>query len=762
MRLRAVRALAALALLLGCRSAAKQSPAPPAKVEARAPSSAPAAPEVVERLELLSRLESCEVTHEGVMVDLGASGVNARRRFALGPFAESLPSDREGATFERVSSPNLWLDVWLDQPMNKPTLSLRVHGGAARVVHLAVDDVRLGSLRLPADETRILTSISGSTALSRGRHRIALRFSGAPRSTKGALGEVDWVRLSEPDSEPTRYAAPTRKDVVADVALDRIPKRSLVLRAPSSVRCWLRPGPDARLKVSVGLLGAGRGLAELRLLRDGEPPVVLQSRKVAGGDGASWTPVALDLGAYSSSLVGLEFAALEATRGGRLAFGDPVVVRRASEQPPPAPARARVAVVVVLAGADRRRVPPWGPTGDLRTLGELGRASTAWSAHRTSSSVPAAAIATLLSGLPTAAHGCSEPSSRLGAEVHLISEIVKEASGRTAMFSGAPTTFAPFGFDQGWDLFDVVSPVKDLPASEPIQRASHWLEQALDDTRVPVFALIHARGGHPPWDASREEAQHLKPADYGGAIDPRRGGIIIGALRGRSKRARHLSEDDWTRVHELAHSSLMKQDAVLGQLIALLKRRGVWDETLLVVSGDVGPGEPPDYPFEPKGALTEDRLLVPLLIKFPGGALGGKEVQVPSSMEDLSVTILEALGLRVPDGVSGLDLQARALGREPLEASVQVANVGDRYSARLGAWLLRGQANSVPTLCSLDVDPACVTDVFDRELIAARAMWQSTFAVLSRARSVAPPDASRRATELDPDTAAGLVVWGDQ
>ncbi|MFZ5895930.1 MAG: sulfatase-like hydrolase/transferase [Myxococcota bacterium] len=759
-----IRTFAWALLLAACHREKEQSPAPTRKADPAPATATPAsgAAESQEKVELLSRLESCEVSHEGVIVDMGASGVNARRRFALGPFPDTLPSDREGASFERVTSANLWLDVWLDQPIAKPQLSLRVHGGAARVLHLGVDDVRLGSLRLPGDETRTLASAVGSSGLSRGRHRITLRLAGAPRSNKGALAEVDWIRLSEPDAEPARYAAPTRRDVVADVALDRVPKRSLVLRAPSSVRCWLRPSADARLKVAVGLLGSGRGVAELRLLRDSEQPVVLQTRKVAGGDGASWTPVALDLGAYSQSVVGLEFAALEATRGGRLAFGDPMVVRRAAEPPPPMP-RARVAVVVVLAAGNRRRLPPWGPTGELRTLGELSRQSTVWSAHRAPSSVAAAVVGSLLSGLPPAAHGCSDPSSRLAAEVRLISEIVKESSGRAAMFTGAPTTFAPFGFDQGWDMFEAVSPVKDLPAAEPIQRASRWLEQALDDTQIqPVLAVIHARGGHPPWDASREEAQHLKPVDYGGAIDPRRGGIIIGALRNRQRRARHLSEDDWTRVHELAHASLAKQDAVLGQLVALLKRRGVWDETLLVVTGDVAPGEPPDFPFDPKGALTEDRLLVPLLIKFPGGVLAGKEVQAPSSMEDLNVTLLNALGLRVPEGVAGVDLYLRAQGREPLDTPVQVANVGDRYATRLGAWLLRGQANNVPVLCALDVDPACVSDVFDRELVAARALWQGSFSVLNQARRAAPPEASRRALELDADTAAGLVVWGDQ
>jgi arylsulfatase A-like enzyme len=438
-----------------------------------------------------------------------------------------------------------------------------------------------------------------------------------------------------------------------------------------------------------------------------------------------------------------------------------VVVRHADALV--APPRARLAIVVVLSASERARLPPWGPTGGLKTLGELSRLSTVWSAHRVSSSVPAAVLASLLSGLTPDAHGLSDTNSRLAAEAHTLSEIVKEASGRTAMFTGVPSTFAPFGFDQGWDLFDAISPVKDLPSSEPISRATRWLEQSLDEGRSsPVFALVHARGAHPPWDTSREEAQHLRPPDYAGIVDPRRGGIVIGALRHRHKRGKKLSEEDWTRLRALGDASLAKQDAALGQMIATLKRRGVWDDTLLVVTGDVAPGDPPDFPFDPKGPLTEDRLLVPLMIKLPGGGFAGKELQAPSSVEDLTVTLLDALGLRVPPQLTGLNLYARALGREPLVAHPQVAALSERYATRLGAWLLRGQIGGVPSLCALDVDPACASDAFDHELIAARALWQATFATLSEARKLAPAETSRRPVTLDPDTAAALVVFGDQ
>ncbi len=755
-----------LSLALGCRSEPDTPRDPKSSRAGQAPAVASAepdeesrAPAEVERYELLRNLDACDVEHDGLLLDLGTPSIDARRRFAV-VAAANTAIDREGSSFERISSVNQVFDVWLDEPIEKPMLSLRVHGGAARTVHLGVDDVRFGALRLPGGETRVISSSAGSAPLARGRHRIALRFAGAARGNKSPLAEVDWLRLSEVDLDPSRYAAPTARDIVDDVALERVPKRSLVLRAPSYVRCWLRPQSDTRLKVAVGLLGAGKGVAELRLLRDGEPPVVLQTRRITGGDGATWTPVGVDLGSYAGAAVGLELAALEATRGSRVAFGDPTIVRR--DEPALAQPRARLAIVVVLAAVDRARLPPWGPTGNLRVLGELARGSAAFSSYRVPSSVPAAVVASLLSGLSPRAHGLEDPSSRLIPEIRLLPEAVKEAGGRTAMFTSAPTTFAPFGFNQGWDLFETYSPVRDLPAVEPLTRATRWVEQAIDGAGTsPVLAWVHARGSHPPWDLSREEAQQLKPSDYAGVVDPRRGGVILGALRARRGKGKRLLDADWARIRSLSVAALERQDAALGQLIAMLKRRGVWDETLLVVTSDVAPGEPPEFPFDPRGALTEDRLQVPLLVKFPARTLEGKELQFATTSSDVAITIARVLGLHGVAAGTGFDLAARGLGREPVLSPPQVASLPGRYATRSGRWLLRGAPSQVPSLCAVDVDPACVSDVFDRELVAARTLWQLTFQELSRAAVLAPPDAQRRVGILDEETAAGLTVWGD-
>jgi hypothetical protein len=383
-------------------------------------------------------------------------------------------------------------------------------------------------------------------------------------------------------------------------------------------------------------------------------------------------------------------------------------------------------------------------------------------AHRAPSGVAAASLASLLSGLSPAVHGIQAPGDRLREKVVTIAENVKEAGGRTALFSGVPTSFAPFGFGAGFDAFEALSPVQDLPATEPLTRAQAFLEQELaGGGQVQHLVVALLRGGHPPWDVTREEAAQLKPQEYAGILDPRRGGIVLGALRQRQRQAaRRIGDDDWIRLRALHDAVLSKQDEALGKLIAMLKAKGVWNDTLLIVTSDVALGNGPEIPFDPNAPLTEDRLLVPLLVRFPGDALAGREVTLPTTTSDVAYTVLKALGLDVSRHV-GSDLFARGSGSASLSGTIDVASSGQDYSARLGNWLLRGSAGKVPRLCAQDIDPACTTDGLDQKPMAARALWLSAFGVAQADARAAAKLGPRERAELDPETTAALTVWGD-
>lgn len=736
-------------------SSARSKPPPPGANTAGAPRNPPPF------YDLVAHLSACSIYHRGLSIDLGNSAARSRRGFSIGPFDDVSYVDREGASFARVFTKRISYEFWLDEPEESVFVGLRLHTGIASRLSTYIDNKNAGSARLGPDETRVVTLPVRRHKLAPGRHTLLLRFWGARRLPQGSkrepYAEIDWLRVGLEDDLSATYAAPTLKDIVADEVLDGRPKRSIVLRAPSTVRCPMRVAPDAKLRVSLGFWGSGKGQAEVRVVADGQPPVTLKQRKVTGGSGATWTPLDLDLGRFAGKLVALELRALDATRGGRIVFGEPAIVHAG-----PAPGRTPhtdTVVLVIASGLDRNGIPPWGPIGELSALGELTRQGVAFDHYRAPTTVPAGVVASMLSGLPPRAHSLEDHAARLPASVRTINSIVKEASGRTAMFTGVPTTFPAFGFDRGWDRFKSFSPVKDLPASAPITEAADWLDHELSEEPALRLVVIHTRGMHPPWDLTRDEMTKLPPPEYGGVLDARRAGIILAKIRARrSRRRRRLTDDDWSRLRAAEKAAMLKQNAALMKLVAVLKNKGAWDRTLFMFVGNVGAGAPPRIPFQPAGSLTEGRLLLPLIVKFPGNARAGKRTQVPATAVDIARTVLDALGLDLPEHVSGIDLYAGASGVLPVVGRPLIATLGEHYSTRFGSWRLQGRLGRTPSLCRLDIDPACVNDVLDAEPIAARSAWQWTFDAETAATVVRTP---REPARINVDTASALTVWGD-
>lgn len=710
-------------------------------------------------VELLDLLETCEVRHRGLSIDLGTEPAHSLRSFSVGPLAGALDVERSGSTMVRFLEREARYDFWLDEEQAEGVfLSLRVHGGASERVAVYVDAKLTGVVRLKRGETKIAQLPSLRFALARGRHTVLLRFSGTPQHAKDFYAEVDWIRIGAEDDSETTYSAPTLGDVITDHALDGRPQRSLVFRGASSLRCPVRPTPGAELRVNLGFWGAGKGTAEIRVVEDGVP-LTLQQRRVMGGTGARWVPLRLSLGQFEGRVVGLEFRALEATGGGRVVFGEPTIgltLPPGGEVP-----KARTVVLVVAAGLSRQQIPPWGKIGALAALGELGRVGVAFSGYRVPTTVPAGVVASMLTGLPPRAHALEDQAARLPDAVRTVNEIVKAAGGRTAFFTASPATFVGFGLGSGWDQYEMFSPVEDQSALAPIERTARWLEQGAGGAdHVPQLAVLHLRGAHPPWDLSKKEVETLPPEEYGGSIDARRGGITLGKIRRRERLAdRRLTPEEWTRLRALEQAALLHQDAALATLIADLKRLDLWGDCLFIFVGDVAQGDPPAVPYAPAGELSEDRLLVPLIVKFPGAPLETRETTAPTTSVDLAVTILRALDLKVPEHVVGEDLHraSNELG-SPIGRPL-VATLGPHYATRLGTWLLAGQVGETPTLCQLDVDPACVTDAFEERPIVAQGMWRWTYRELRQA-------ALRRLFErepapIEPQLAAALTVWGD-
>lgn len=740
----------------GCGSSTATTPggdagAPTASASAAAPR--PPSARVVR--DFIEALPSCDIDHRGLLFDLGTEATVGRFGWSVGVPSGIEQVEHDGSTWARVFDRKIDLSFTLLSP-STIFVSARTFGHTSKSAAVLLDDQPLGTLKLAREQIRVATTGTTTLPVDAGMHTITIRFSGRAKNDD-PFAELDWVRVGVPDEETSTYGAPTLRDAVdLAAALGDVPHRALAMRAPGEIRCPLRVPKRGRLRVALGVSGPGSAEAELRLLRDGAEPELLAQVPLEGGEKAKWKDVDLPLGRFDGDLVTLAFGVTKTARGARVLFGDPAIVVDGVE--PAGVPRARAAIVVVLDGVAKQELPPWGGSADVTPeLSELARTAATFDRHRAPSSVVPAVVASLVTGLAPHAHALTDPYARLPSTVTTIARIARDASVRTAMFTGVPSTTRAFGFDAGWERFVQHSPTSGDAATAPIDDATAWIGDVLRD--VPdarMLAVVHARGGHPPWDVTAKELSAIKPTDYTGPIEPRGAAEAIAKLE-RKRSAVGLTAADRDRVAALAAIGLHGQDHAIGALVAALKTAGLWDQTLFVVTGDVSSGATSVMPYAVGRELSETALGLPLYVHFPGSARAGERIAAPTGMVDVARTIADALGLTLPKEAKGNDLAKIAAGLAEATMVPQIATFGPVYSVRLGELVLAGKEGVAPSMCDLSVDPTCAFDRRAALPLATHALFRA-FVRADVARR-ATPDRREPAT-LDADTAAMLSAWG--
>lgn len=258
-----------------------------------------------------------------------------------------------------------------------------------------------------------------------------------------------------------------------------------------------------------------------------------------------------------------------------------------------------------------------------------------------------------------------------------VPSLVESLANRFAAigFHGGMVMKGRWGFARGFDLyreFEQASPLYPQGGRSLFEKALEVLQAG----RFPrLFLFLHTYQLHSPYTPPEEFLLRLNPRPAQRRLDavnyaePAKTYLPVApAMRGS--------------LRELYQAEVAAFDAYFGGFVAALKREGLYENSLIILTSDHG-----EEFFEHGGwshahSLYNELLRVPLLIKFPHGRFGGRRLSQPVGLVDVLPTVLGYHRLPFPAAdLDGADLMPLIRGRDegPVRTIVSTMSTGRYY-----------------------------------------------------------------------------------
>jgi arylsulfatase A-like enzyme len=437
------------------------------------------------------------------------------------------------------------------------------------------------------------------------------------------------------------------------------------LPAATTTNLYLRVPPHAALDLDVSCAAS---TLEIVARGDGDREV-LQSAHPCGGDRRSLAIDLADVGGRISRVSIQVDAPMRDARGD----GDVIVHRallRSKVPPPPEPPDERQRATprrpnVLIYVVDTLRADRLGCYGhDGRTsprIDDLARSSAVFTHAIAQSSWTLPAAASILTGLLPGRHGAVNPERGLRPDVPTLAETLGAHGYETVAFVTNYLGSGVFGLDRGFGAFRFYRERGDRRRSVYLRSDALYahMRRTLDGGLAePFFLYVHATDPHFPYVPLR---RYLRGA-VAHVADPWAHDTLEAVRQFHNGRERWgarpvaLTPSQTSVLLDLYDGEVRMADEYFGRLLDDLAQAGTLDRTLVVLTSDHG------EEFTEHGGLGHGQTLydevvrVPLVIRPPGGLWPGFRADTIAQHVDIVPTVLDAIGLPVPDRFDGSPL----------------------------------------------------------------------------------------------------------
>ncbi len=445
----------------------------------------------------------------------------------------------------------------------------------------------------------------------------------------------------------------------------------------------------------------------------------------------------------------------------------------------PAPAAASGSgapvVLVILDTVRADHLPSYGYARDTApALTEFAREALVFEQMTTPGDMTLTSHASLFTGQFVSHHGTTVPKPVLGDDADtLAEELARAGYSSYGVAANCGWIGKGHGIDQGfthWDtrcgraFFAGVSPVFLRQFLLERLRRAAFREQAnwrwrsaeeisnealrviagLDASDAPFLLFLNYMDVHRP---IQPPAQYRKrfPGDFPG-FDMSGDWSALHTQVNEGRRA--VTAAERAHLESQYDGAIAYIDDQLKRVFDDLRERGLFEQSLVIVTSDHGEGFGDHGTFGHGHGVYQDAVHAPLIVKVPGQR-EGRRIATPVSLVDVMPTVLAALGLPPARDVDGVSLlgeipEQRALFAESFDGKGEIARALRRGSRKFVHH--RGRADALYELAS---DPSELRDLSGTEAAEASeraaelAAWLKAMAGRGAGAPISPEEAER-------------------
>lgn len=345
-----------------------------------------------------------------------------------------------------------------------------------------------------------------------------------------------------------------------------------------------------------------------------------------------------------------------------------------------------------------------------------------------------ASHASLFTGTYPVVHEVYTHEANLKDSHTTIAEAFKGAGFATVGFCSNGYVSDKWNFTQGFDHFqNFIREGKANNAKAVTNSAIKWIDDHLEKSKDKPFYLY--LGTSDPHVTYRKHDEFIGDYDKAGAYKGKYEKAVSGDELGKLKSAKSPpSKRDQQRIESLYENEIAFNDKHFGRLIDHLKAKGIYDDTLIIITADHG-DEFWEHGSCGHGHNTHQELVnVPLVIRFPGGKITGR-VENGTDGIDLLPTLMGMLGTPLPKDVQGMSAVPYIGATAVYPTAIMASQGAGSYTLAVGpAKVIMRSPTSIEAY-DLGTDSGEKTDVFEKKLVTTMAALDPLLLYLPRKKT---------------------------